>query len=215
MQKMRTAAGILLAGLLLWGCGENNADIGDEMEVEAAEALTSELEVQKDGSIVETLVDDFTEEYYIEADLESMVKSEVEEFNRNRGDGLLVSVGKTEQEDGRIIVQIIYPSGEIYSEYNTDDYNKKSLFCGTVAEAFDAGHSLEASLQDAAGEKTIGKAELLEMGDVYLLISENPMRVRIPGKIQYASSNVIVNGKNEALLSGGEETGDKYYIVYK
>ncbi len=214
MHKMKSAAGILLAGLLLWGCGEKDADLGDEMTVEAAEAVTSELEVQKDGSIVETLVEDFGKDYYTEDTLKNMILAEVAEFNGSHGEAQ-VSVGKLEQKNGEVTLQMVYPSAEIYSAYNTDEYNNKSLFCGTVAEADRAGFSLDVTLQDTKGEKTVGKEELLEMGEQYILISENPMLVKVAGKIQYVSSNVTVSGRSEARLSGEDGAGDKYYIVYK
>lgn len=214
MRKTKTAAFmILFAGLFLWGCGDNRSGDG-EMEVEAAEDVTAELEVGKDGNITETLVEDFAETYYNEENLRSMILSEIDEFNRNHGEGT-VSVDKLEQKDGMVTVQISYPSAEIYSEYNTDEYNSKNLFCGTVKEAYDAGYPLDVSLQDVNGETTIGKQELLEMGEQYILISENPMQVKVPGKIQYVSSNVTVSGKSEARLSGDEAASEKYYIMYK
>ncbi len=214
MRKTKTAAVmILLAGLSLWGCGDSQTGDSD-MEVEAAEEMTAEVEVGKDGSITETLVEDFAEAYYDEESLKTMILSETAEFSRNHTDGT-VSVDKLEQKDGAVMVQISYSSAEVYSEYNTDEYNSKQLFCGTVKEAYDAGYSLDISMQDTKGEKTIGKAELLEMGEQYILISENPMRVKVPGKIQYASSNVTVSGKSEARLSGDEAAEEKYYIIYK
>ena len=214
MRKTKKAAVmILLAGLFLWGCGDNQSGDG-EMEVEAAEEIAARLEVGKDGSITETLVEDFAEAYYDEESLRSMILSETAEFNRNHADAN-VSVGKLEREDGAVTVQISYPSAEIYSEYNTDEYNSKKLFCGTIKEAYDAGYSLDVSLQDSRGENTIGKQELLEMGEQYILISENPIQVQVPGKIQYASSNVTVSGKSEARMSGDEEASETYYVVYQ
>ena len=106
MHKMKSAAGILLAVLLLWGCGEKDADLGDEMTVEAAEAVTSELEVQKDGSIVETLVEDFGKDYYTEDTLKNMILAEVAEFNGSHGEAQ-VSVGKLEQNNGEVTLQMV------------------------------------------------------------------------------------------------------------
>ncbi len=214
MRKTKTVAVmVLLAGLFLWGCGDNQS--GDsEMEVEAAEEMTAEVEVGKDGSITETLVEDFAEDYYDEESLRTMILSESAEFTRNHA-GEKVSVDKLEQKDGVVTLQISYSSAEVYSEYNTDEYNSKNLFWGTVKEAYDAGYSLDVSLQDVKGENTIGRQELLEMGEQYILISENPMQVKVPGKIQYASSNVTVSGKSEARFSGDEAASDKYYIIYK
>lgn len=214
MRKTKTAAVmILLAGLFLWGCGDNQSGDGD-MEVEAAENLSAQVEVLKDGSITETLVEDFAEAYYDEESLRNMILAEVAEFNKSHGDAP-VSVDRLEREDGAVTAQITYPSAEIYSQYNTDDYNEKKLFCGTVKDAYDAGYPLDVSMQDTKGENTIGKQELLEMGEQYILISDSPMRVKVPGKIQYASGNVSVDGKGWALCSGDGENTGMYYIVYQ
>ena len=172
MRKTKTAAAmVLLAGLILWGCGDSQSGDGD-MEVEAAEDLSAQVEVRKDGSITETLVEDFAEEYYDEESLRNMLLAEVAEFNKSHGDAA-VSVDKLEREDGAVTVQLTYPSAEIYSQYNTDDYNEKKLYCGTVKDAYDAGYPLDVSMQDTKGENTIGKQELLEMGEQYILITDD------------------------------------------
>ena len=55
MRKTKTAAAmVLLAGLILWGCGDSQSGDGD-MEVEAAEDLSAQVEVRKDGSITRWL----------------------------------------------------------------------------------------------------------------------------------------------------------------
>lgn len=214
MCKRKITAGILLlAGLILGGCGEKETDM-DSATVEAAEALTSEVEVFKDGSIVETLVEDFSEELYDEENLRNMILSEVEDFNKGQGDSG-ISIDKLEQKDGEMTVRMKYPSAEVYSSYNTDEYNHMSLFSGTVSQAMDAGYSMDVSMQNTKGDEFIGKAELLEMGEQNIVISENPMRVKVDGRIEYISRNVTVSGKDEAVLVGDEEAAETYYIIYK
>lgn len=215
MHKRKMAAGILLAALMLYGCGEKEPDMDSET-VEAAEALTSEVEVRKDGSIVETVVEDFPEEFYNGENLRNMILSEVENYNKGHGDSG-ISVDKLEQKNGAVTVQMKYPSAEVYSVYNTDEYNHMSFFSGTVSQAFDAGYSMDVMLQDPKGNESIGKAQLLEMGEQKIVISENPMRIRVDGRIQYTSGNVTVSGKDEAVLAGtGEEdAAEIYYIIYK
>ena len=212
MVKKKWVASILLAGLLFSGCGEQEPEM-DGALVEAAEALTSEVEVQKDGSIIETLVEDFSGDRYNEESLRTMVMAEVEDYNKGH-EGTAVSLDKLEQKEESVTVRLKYPSAEAYSAYNTDGYNKMSLFCGTVEQAYAAGYSLDVTMQSAKGGEAVGKAELMEMDGLNILISKNPMRIKVDGRIEYVSGNVTVKGKDEALLVGGE-AGATYYVLYK
>lgn len=224
MWKKRTAAVILLAGIFLAGCGkgeaENNQGTGetDAGTAAAAAAETVEVEVLKDGSVIETLTEAFEAEYYNEENLKNMVLSEVADFNKQTldGDGD-ISVEKFESKNGSITVRMKYPSSQMYTEYNTDQYNQKSLFCGTIAEAYDAGYTLDLTMKDSKGEKTVGKEELLKMGEDKILIAEAPMHVTVPGKILYIGENIVPSGKNQADMQAGEngEALGKYYVIYK
>ena len=212
------AAGILLAGLFLWGCGESGTknSAGTETEAVSASAEAYVIEVLKDGSIVETITEDFSNEYYDEENLKNMILSEVADFNNGSQEGE-VSVDKFENKNGKLTVKMKYPSADIYTAYNTDQYNTGSLFLGTVAEAYDAGHSLDVSLKDIKGDQTIGKDELLDMGSGNILIAEEPMYVKVPGKIMYLGENVVADGKNQAEMKADEDgnTLGKYYVVFK
>ena len=154
MRRTGKAAGILLAGLLLWGCGEQTTEEQVEVNVETTSACA--IEVMEDGSILETITEEFSQEYYDEESLKNMILSEVAEFNRSHVNDT-ISVDKLENKKGKVSVEIRYPSAEIYTEYNTDEYNNRALFHGTVSEAYAAGYSLDISMTDVKGEETIGE----------------------------------------------------------
>ncbi|NLL76402.1 MAG: hypothetical protein GX235_04035 [Clostridiales bacterium] len=212
MRKLGTVAGVVFAGLALWGCGEGDID----SKAEAAAASNTIIEVQKDGVIVETIAEDFTADYYNEDELRNMVLSEVAEFNKNSEQD--ISVDKFENKDGIIKIVMKYPSAEAYTDYNSSEFDNKQLFCGTVKEAYDEGYSLDVTLQSAGNEEeSIGKDELLGMGEKHILISNVPFRVQTFGKILYLGDNVISLEKNKADMET-DENGDslgKYYIVFK
>lgn len=219
MRKSRIAAtvGIVLTGLFLFGCGDKEAEKATEETgtiVETASACT--IEVMKDGSIMELITEDFSQEYYSEENLKNMVLSEVADFNKNHEKDT-ISVEKVESKNGKVTVKIRYPSADIYTEYNTDDYNEKGLFNGTVAEAYDAGYLLDISMTDIKGETTIGKEELLGMGSEKILISEAPLQIKVPGKILYVGERVEADSKDEAHMITDEngKTNGKYYVIYK
>lgn len=212
MRRLGAAAGILLAGLFLWGCGKSNAG-GDAAA--AGNISATEITVQKDGSIIETITEEFTKDYYKEEELRNMVLSEVADFNNSAEKA--ISVDKFEKKNGKIVIVMKYPSAEAYSEYNTNAYDNKMLFFGTVAQAYDAGYSLDITLRNAKNEEeTIGKEEILAMGDRHILIASEPSRVATFGRILYAGENITVTGKNKAGMHEGEEGESlgEYYLIF-
>lgn len=212
MRRLGAAAGILLAGLFLWGCGKSNAG-GDAAA--AGNISATEITVQKDGSIIETITEEFTKDYYKEEELRNMVLSEVADFNNSEEEA--ISVDKFEKKNGKIVIVMKYPSAEAYSEYNTNAYDNKMLFFGTVAQAYDAGYSLDITLRNAKNEEeTIGKEEILAMGDRHIVIASEPARVATFGRILYAGENITVTGKNKAGMHEGEdgESLGEYYLIF-
>lgn len=175
----------------------------------------TEVEVLKDGSIAETITEDFSKDYYEEESLKELLLAEVADFNRNSGAGA-IAVDKFENKKGILTIRMKYPSAEVYMDYHTDAYNDGTFFCGTVAQAHDAGYLLDGTLTDVKGEKTVGKEELLSMGESRIFISHMPMRVKLPGKILYVSEHITAAGKNQAELEADEngEALDSYYIIF-
>lgn len=196
------------------GCGEGGIKAQEPSDLDAAAG--TEIEVMKDGSIVETMNEEFGEEYYDETNLRDILLADVESFNEGQeGEGIVVD--KFESADGRLMVRVKYPSADAYTAYNTDSYNHKTLFCGTVAEAQEKGYDFDISMTDAKGEKSIGKEDILGMGSSKILIAEFPSRVKVTGKILYVGENVAVSGKNRADMQSDEngEALGRYYIIYQ
>lgn len=217
MGRMKRIIGILLVSMALCGCGEMGGSQGTGLEsADIPAGIGAEIEVLKDGSIVETITEEFAKEYYDAENLKNMLMEEVEDFNRNLSEGS-VTVDEFESADGKLMVKMKYPSSEAYSAYNTDTYNHKTLFVGTVVQAKEAGYTFDVPLTDAKGEKTIGEDEILGMENSKIVIAESPSQVKIPGKIQYVGENVEALGKNKAAMRGDENGNSlgKYYVVYK
>lgn len=211
---MKSILCILLISAFLCGCGEGGTEAQEPSAVNAASG--TEIEVMKDGSIVETINEEFGEEYYDEMNLRDILLAEVESFNDGQ-EGESVIVDRFENTDGRLTVRVKYPSADVYTAYNTDAYNHKTLFCGTIAEALDKGYNFDISLTDAKGEKTIGKEDILGMGSSQILIAEFPSRVKVTGRILYVGENVAVSGKSQADMQSDEngESLGRYYVIYK
>lgn len=213
MRKIRTLILVLFAGLFLMSCGKENVE--NKVEAESEIVSTTGIQVSKDGSIIETIVEDFSSEYYEEESLKNMILSEVAEFNKNSETD--ISVEKFQVKGKEVTVIIKYPSAAVYTQFNKNEYNNKELFYGTIAEAYKEGYSLDVTLQNVKNEEeSIKKDDLLGMGERYILISGEPIKVKTFGKILYIGDHVIPASKNEADMTYDEnvESQEKYYLVF-
>ena len=109
MGKFRWIAGILLISTVLCGCGGT-----EEGKSKTAEVAGAEVEILKDGSILETMTETFDKSYYDETNLRDMLLAEVADFNEGLEEGN-VTVDKFENTDGKLTVSVKYPSADVYS----------------------------------------------------------------------------------------------------
>ena len=58
----------------------------------------------------------------------------------------------------------------------------------------------------------VAQEDILEMGDKMIVISEEALDIRVPGKIVYASEGVAVSEKTATLPDDGEKLS---YIIYE
>ena len=125
------------------------------------------IEVKKNGSVIHTIVEDFSEEYYDLEELTALMLDSCDAYNEGAGKKA-VSVG--------------------------DDYasfNGQALFAGSIKDAYNAGYTLDVTLQPAReGESPISKDDLLNMGEKNLIIVREAVAVRMWGKPLYYSQDV-------------------------
>ena len=183
---------ILMTGAIIIGlcaCGQ-----------EAATEETS-VKFEKDGTVVNTIIEEFDETLYNVEDLKSMVLSEVASYNSVSGEKS-ISVDKLEADGGKVTVAMTFAGAEKYA-----DFNEKVLFSGTVAEAYGAGYDLNVTLDSTKKDGgQIGKEEILAMNDSGIIILEEPIAVMTQSKIVYASSNVEVLSAKSAKVTDTEQS---------
>ena len=194
-QKVKAVLAAGMVMLALCACGQEK------------EAETTSVKIEKDGTVVNTIIEEFDESLYNVDALKSMVLSEAAAFNSS-SEGNSISVDKLEAADGKVTVVMTFSGASDYSEFN-----EKILFYGTVLEGYEAGLDLNISLisaQKDGGE--IGKEEILQMGESNLIVLEEPVNVITPSKIMYASENVVVlSDKSAKVLDNGEAA----YLILK
>ena len=156
---------------------------------------TTTISVDKKGAVKETIIEDFDKDYYDAAELSQMIEQEITEYNsRVSADGNVELSSCEEIADGaQIKVVIEYAS---FADYH--DMNGRVLFAGTVSDAYNAGYEFVAT-QSADGQSIDG-AKVLEMGDKYIVISEETLSIKTDGKIVYVSEGVSIVGDKTAVL---------------
>ena len=172
-------------------------------------AVTEETSVklEKDGTVVNTIVEEFDETLYNVDDLKSMVLSEVASFNSVSGEKS-ISVDKLEAKDVKVTVAMTFAGAENYV-----DFNEKVLFFGTVSEAYAKGYSLDITMNSTKKDGgQIEKEEILAMNDYGIVITEEPIAIMTPSKIVYASSNVEVLSSKSAKATNTEQSA-AYLII--
>lgn len=188
---------LLLLGLLT-GCADH-----------ATETEQTTMTIAKDRSVTLIIVEDFTQDYYSQSELQEMILKEAAAYNNSHGADD-ISVEKVEVKDQKATVVMQFATPQAYAAYNNQIF-----FCGTVEEAVQAGYAMDVPLLQL-GEVTrqIGRDELMTMADSKLIIAEESQQIRLPGEVQYASEGVIVSGKGRTVMLPEEQEG-MAYIIYK
>ena len=152
----------LLSTLLVTGCSK---------EAVYVPVTTNTVEVTEDGRVIGYMVESFDKEYYDIEELESMVRTEIGEYNALNAEEVKdagrvpVIVNKvTMAEDGskNVVVALDFQNAAVYT-----DYMGSELFYGTVEEAIVAGYEVDKKLSKVkSGDLLTG--ELLQIGRAHV-----------------------------------------------
>ena len=196
MRKIRT---ILLLGCiasLISACG-----LGNKVD-------TSTVAFGKNGEVTETIVEDFSQPYYDMEELKTDIQAEILKYNAKAGSEDAVKLGDVKLTDEKVI----YVEMEFRSSNDYKSFNEKELFWGTVADAYGAGYEFT-SMRDVSQEGIVLSAkDVLEKGDMHIVILEEAQQVIVPGKIAYTSDGVSLVEENRAI---NLNEGQKAFILYE
>ncbi len=169
--------------------------------------------IQKDDTIVATIVEEFEKDYYAIDGLKDLINSSIQDFKREYPEGIveLQSVEFLDNTDGvrRVKTVIKYDNAKTYKEFNKED-----MFYGTIQEAFEAGYNLNVTLQSAVDTTKypdIKKQDILDMSDKHILIMEENMLVSSYYKLSYVSEGVEVIDKKHAEMN---HAGNNAMIIF-
>ena len=187
---------LILCILMVCGCTEKKIQTN-----------TTTVFVNKDGSITDAIVEEFTAGYYDAAELQTMTNKELTAYNQTTGDVNSAVLAQYEVADGLAKVFIDFKTAQDYAAFNETD-----CFFGTIEDAYAAGYDLDVKLKSVTGDETLDKNAILEKGKYKLLILEEHVDVITYKKILYKSANVDIVDDNHARISN-EAEGFAYLII--
>ncbi len=169
---------------------------------------TTTVSVDKNGVITETIVEDFSESYYDVEELKGDIQTQISEYNTNAGNDEAIILKDVELSDEKVVHVAMKFAG--YADYKA--FNEKELFCGTVAEAYGEGYEFT-TMRDVNQEGVVlSSSDVLEKGDMHIIILEEAQQVIVPGKITYISDGVSVIEEKRAV---NLNEGQKAFILYE
>ena len=170
------------------------------------------VRIEQDGTITNTIIENFDASLYSADNLQSMMLGEVSAFNSTSG-GKSISIDKVEAAENQVEVVMTYAGASIYEEFN-----EVTFFYGTMKEFYDAGIETEGIMLHEKNGDSYGMEELLKMEENLIIVlekakPEGAIKVETPSKILYASDNVeFLSNKSVRILA---DTEDFAYIIIK
>ena len=174
-------------------------EAGEEQGSE--EALVT-MEFFKNGSIIETVTEDFDGELYSREDLKAMADSELAEYNKEAGEDKL-ELEEIKFKDGKALLSVKYASAEDYTTFNGEEIVFKK-----IAEV--SSSRFTESVTGVKNNDTLAAGEIGSLKGTVIIMNADA-EIETPKKIRYASSGVTVTGKKTAEVASGESSS---FIIF-
>lgn len=174
---------LLLPSVLLMGCGNSKIE-------------TTTLNIDKDGKVRSTIVEEFGESYYDLQELSDMAAKEASVYNSEYINEKVFLESVTEDEKSKVVTMVM--SFNSTSDYS--HFNQVSLFYGTVQEALDKGYKVSDELVDKDGQ-SLGADALKDNLDKHIVITTDRSNIITPYNILYMTKGIQLKSKKEAQLA--------------
>ena len=190
--------------LSLAGCGEFLKSVNS-------------LEIDGSGNVKAFSISEFDKGYYSGTELRKQILDSVSEYNESAKDERIsLKSCKVSKKMARVLLK--YKSLEDYAAFNN-----VLAWSGTLADAVEEGYfdkDTAVMSSDGTLKTTIDELESKFGGktsSLKVLAVEEPLMIKVPGKIRYTLGNVIMEG-GYAITGAGSLTtllDEPCYIIYK
>jgi hypothetical protein len=171
------AIGIAAAGCSLPNSNENTSISADET-----------------GVITETVVESVGEDSFTEDELKQYIEQEIADYTDSGGGK--VSLTKCTVANRTAETVMTYATCDDYAKFNN-----VTCFLGTIQAAEDAGYDVSQSFVDKKGAAADAEIISERAKEWKIFICEEPVQVRLPDKILYATDNVTITGRLTATVN--------------
>lgn len=161
------------------------------------------------GKVSETIVEARTGDFN-EEELREFIEYEVASFNALHEAGA-VTLESCKVSGNSVRIKMNYLTWVYYSEFN-----HVNCFQGTLRQAEEEGYDLDLPFYDSAGTEANADTLRERSNEWKVIIVEEPISVKVPDKILYASDNVTITGRLSADVNTvlSEEHQDSEYSEY-
>ncbi|MCD7813301.1 MAG: hypothetical protein LUH20_04490 [Lachnospiraceae bacterium] len=203
--KKRAAVAVLMAVVMLLG----GCDVVDQTEwtSESSDAIS----IAEDGSITEIVQETLDQSYYDVTELESMISSEVAEYNSEHGADS-IKVEKFDNDGSAVTLKLWFSSAEDYAEFNNVEF-----YCGSIINAQLEGYLFDGSFYRVTEGEVSGSA--VSYTKVFEDMSATVVIVQAPMEVHFEENEVTFISTNAEMLSAdtvnasGEQEGTEALVL--
>ena len=206
-RKLYTALWICAAAGMITACGSS------------FKAAESTVYITDEGTVTGADIEDFSEDYYDEEELENYITESVDRYVAANGDGSVeLDIFKiVSSENGQTTAQL-YLNYATYIDYA--QFKDVTLFAGTISQAQAENHAFDqgfVKVEDGSPAGSAAAKDFLDSEELKVVVIGEKTLVRVDGTIAYVSDgNVELTGKNTARVTYDLEDPDAQpaYIIY-
>ncbi|MDD6661988.1 MAG: hypothetical protein PUE72_09785 [Lachnospiraceae bacterium] len=193
---------VLCAGVMMMGgCSMLNR------EKEWAPQKSSAISVGSDGGITEYVKDTLDESYYSASELQSMIESEISDYNSKNGENS-VSMKDFQVNGKDVQLTMEYEKAEDYAQFNHTEF-----YYGSMINAQLAGYLFDVSYKEVkngvAGSAAVSGTEVLKNMASEVMVVTAPVEVHVPGNVLYTSDNAQILAADDVYASGKSDDGSE------
>lgn len=164
------------------------------------------LQLEKEGGVTVTYIEEFPSDYYDVAELEAMNAEEVAEYNSKAGEDA-IKVVSTTTDGSKVTLSMHFAEMEDYG-----NMNGVQVYSGTVSQAMAMGYDLSKTFTDAKTGEPLTDINWEELGTKHIVIVKDNVSVYPYKKIEMVTDNVTVSEDRKVATVTGQEQA---VIVFK
>lgn len=153
----------------------------------------STINIGKNGEVESYIVEDFAAAYYDAEELQSSVLADIQKANETYEQPAIELTAYEMTEGGILKASIEYQNAKAYEEFN-----EETLYVGLWKDALSEGYAANAGIEDEG---------------YHIVVFSEPVNVRVPKNIVYASEGLQLSDRKTATVTNKEK--EIYYIIYE